>query len=364
MKQIILILAGLLVMHITTAQQKVQQYAIKSGYIEYTLSGNTKGTKKIWWDNFGEKSRTVTQSETITKMFGVKNIDKTHTIEVLVKDKYWKVNLADKTGEKGTIPYYHESRKFVGKMTKQEQENFANQTIAALGGERLGKDIFMNKTCDLIKVMGAEIWVHKGITLKTEAKIFGIVSNETAVEFKANQAISQSKFAPPSNISYESNDQQQQGMFGEMGSMEEAMEAMQNGNMDDSDDDYPKMIPVRYPYDKFLKKVNEFSYGGYKKMMVQTADGVHGAAFMRGTGEMLAIGAMSRKNGDISEAGNFETFTHKGKKCMYGKANDEYQDDGMLLIIEIPQYDTYITIGSPVPQTKHELLEIFDQLEF
>jgi len=361
MKQTILFLAGLLIIHIASAQQKTQQYAIKSGYIEYTLSGNTAGTKKIWWDNFGEKSRTETQSETTTKIFGIKNVNKTHTVDILVKDKYWTANLADQTGQKGTLPYYQESRKLVENMTKQEQEDFANQTITALGGERLGTENFMGKTCEVIEVMGAKIWIYKGLSLKSEVKIMGMVSNETAVKFQANQSVSSSKFAPLPNISYESIDQQQQGMFENM----EAMETMQNGDMDDSDNDYPQMIPVKYPYDKFLKKINAFSYEGYKKMMVHSADGAHGAAFMRGAGEMLAIGAMSRKNGDISEVGNFETFTYKGKKCMYGSANDEEDDDdSMLLVVEIPQYDTYITIGSPIPQTKHELLEILNQLGF
>jgi len=365
MKQTILILAGLLMMHIATAQQKVQQYAIKSGYVEYALTGNTTGTKKIWWDNYGEKSRTATQSKTVTKMFGMKNVDQTHTIEILVKDKYWSANLMEQTGQKGTVPFYKEGHQLFESMTKQEQEEFANKTIESLGGKRMGTESFMGKTCDIIKVMGSKIWIYKGITLKSEAKIMGIVSNETAVKFQANQSVSSSQFTPLSNISYESADQQQQGMFGNMGSMEEAMAAMQNDNMDDVDNDNPQMVPVKYPYAKFLKKVNAFSYEGYKKIMAHSADGAHAAAFMKGAGEMLAIGAMSRKNGDISEAGQFESFSYKGKKCMYGSAKEEGEDDdSMLLVVEIPQYDTYITIGSPIPQTKNELLEILNHLDF
>ena len=366
MKQIILILSCLLMMHIATAQQKVQQYAIKSGYVEYTLTGNTTGTKKIWWDNYGEKSRTETQSKTVTKMFGIKNIDEAHTIEILVKDKYWSANLADQSGNKGTLPFYKASRMLVENMTKKEQEEFANNTIRSLGGERLRSENFMGKTCDVIKVMGSKIWIYKGLTLKSEMKIMGIISNETAVKLQANQSVSSSKFTPLSNINYESTDQQQQAMFGNMGSMEEAMEAMQNGDMDDSDNNDMQMIPVKYPYDKFLSKINAFSYEGYKKMMAMKDNGAYGAAFMRGVGEMLTVGAMSRKNGDLSKMGDFETFTYKGRKCMYGKINDEEEeeDNAMVLLVEIPQYDTYITIGSPQPQTKHELLEIFNQLGF
>ncbi|MGZ2371189.1 hypothetical protein ACXR6G_15530 [Ancylomarina sp. YFZ004] len=366
MKKIILIVAGFLIMHIASAQQKVQQYAIKSGYVEYTLSGNTTGVKKIWWDNYGEKSRTETQSETVTKIFGIKNVDKTHSLEILVKDKYWTANLADQSGHKGTLPYYKESRQYVESMTEKEQEEFANQTISSLGGERLKSENFMGKTCDVIKVMGAKIWIHKGIPLKSEAQILGMVINETAVKFQANQAVSASKFKPLSNISYEDIDQQQQSMFGDMSAME-TMEAMQNRDMDDSDNDNIQMIPVKYPYDKFLKKVNAFSYEGYKKMMVQSADGMHNAAFMKGFGTVLGIAAISRKNGDISKEGSFENFTHKGKKCMYGNVdenNGDDEDESMLLILEIPQYDTYITIGSTPPQTKYEMLEILDLLDF
>lgn len=363
MKQTLLILGSLLIVQLAIAQQKTQQFAIKSGYIEYSLSGNTEGTKKLWWDNFGDKTRTEIQSTTTTKIFGIKNIDKTHTIEILVKDKYWTANLSDNTGQKGILPFYQESRKLVENMTKQELENFTNQTITALGGERLGSEIFFGKSCEMIKIMGSKIWIHKGITLKTEAKILEIVNNETAIKFQANKSVSSSKFLPLTNINYENIDQQQQAMFGDMGSIEDAMETMQNGNMEDSENDYPKMIPVRYPYHKFLKKANAFSYEAYKKLMVRSADGSHNAAFMRGASEMLAIGAMSRKNGDISKAGNFENFTHKGKKCMYGKFEED-DDNSMILIVEIPQYDTYITIGSTPPQTRQELIEILNQFEF
>lgn len=358
MKQTILILTGLLVMHIATAQQKVQQYAIKSGYVEYTLSGNTTGIKKIWWDYFGEKSRIEIQSETITKMFGMKNVDRTHTIEILVKDKYWTANLTDQSGHKGTLPYYKESRMLVDNMTKKEQDEFANQVINSFGGERLRSEKHMGKTCDVIKVMGSKIWIHKGITLKAEAKLLGIVSNETAIKFQTNQSISASNFIPPSGITYNNISQEQQDIFGAMSDMA-AMD-----NTDSYDNENVQMIPVKYPFDTFLKKINAFSYEGYKKVIANSSGGIHNAAFMKGFGTTLGIAAISRKNGDMSKEGNFERFTHKGKKCMYGTGDENGKAVSMLLIVEIPRYDTYITIGSTPPQTKYEMLEILNQFEF
>jgi len=356
MKHFTLILAVLISVQVAIAQQKAQQYAIKSGYIEYTLTGNTTGTKKIWWDNYGEKSRTETVSKTVTKMFGMKNVDESHTVDILVKDKYWSANLLEQEGYKGSVPYYKESTAFVNGMSEKEQEEFANSTIKALGGERLANETFMGRSCDVLKVMGAKIWVYKGLTLKSEAKVLGIVSNETATKVVENKSVAASQFLPLSNISYESVDQQQQALFGDMSEM---------GNMEsyEGDNEEVDMVPVKYPYDKFQKNVNAFSADGYKKMMVQSIEGSHSAMFMKNFQSVVSLSAVSRKNGDISQEGNFETFTHKGKKCMYGVL-DEEDGDVHMLVVEVPQYDTYLILGVNAVQTKNDLLGIFDRFGF
>ena len=54
------------------AQAKAQRYAVKSGYIEYKLGGNTSGTKKVWWDDWGNKTRTEEKSTSETVILGKK----------------------------------------------------------------------------------------------------------------------------------------------------------------------------------------------------------------------------------------------------------------------------------------------------
>ncbi|MCU4175130.1 hypothetical protein [Carboxylicivirga sp. N1Y90] len=358
MKQLLFILACLLITQISRGQQKAQQFAIKSGYAEYTLTGSTKGTKKLWWDDYGAKTRTETNSETVTKMFGIKSVDKTHSIEIIVKDKYWSANLLESTGSKGTLPYYNESRELFEDMSKEEQEEFANNLIESLGGEKLGNETIMGHRCEVIKVMGAKIWIYKGLTLKSEAKVLGIESNELASKFDAGKSISASKFTPPSDITYENIDQQTQGMFGGFADM-----ANMDKTYEDDDSENMELVPTKYPYDLFLKKVNGFSHDGYKKMMAQSSDGTHNAMFMKGFGSTLMVAAVSSENGDMSEEGDFQIFNHKGKTCMYG-AIDEDDDDVVLLVIEIPEYDTYITVGTSPKRTKQELLDLVDQFNF
>lgn len=364
MKRYILILLVLSISFWTQAQQKSHQYAIKSGYVEYKLEGSTTGTKKIWWDNFGEKSKTEIKSETTTKIFGMKNVEQSHTIDLLIKDKYWTADLKENTGYKGTLAYYKASKTYVESMSQKEQEEFANQLITSLGGEKLQNETVKGYNCEVMTVMGTKIWIHKGVTIKSEAKILGMESQEMAVKLDFNTSISGTIFTPLSKIKYESIDQQQQqGRPSGMAALSEAFSG--EAYNDDSEDDDFQAIPVKYPYTNFQSKINSFNYDGYKKMMCISAEGAHSAMFSKNTNEGVIVSAMSRKNGDISKQGSFETFTHRGKTCRYGKIDEEEEeDDSMVLVIEIPNYDTYITLVSTPPQTKAEMLKVLDELGF
>lgn len=360
MKKYISILIMVSISFWTIAQQKTQQYAIKSGYVEYQLSGNTSGIKKIWWDSFGEKSKTEINSETTTSIFGMKNVEQTHTIEILIKDKYWTADLKENTGYKGTLAYYKASKTYVESMSQKEQEEFADRLIASLGGQKLTNETVMGYNCEVLTVMGSKIWIHKGVTIKSETKILGMESNEAAVELDFNKSISGSVFIAPSKIKYEDINQQQQGMSGGMSALNEAF----SGEEYNDDENY-QSIPVKYPYTSFQSKINNFNYEGYSKMMCLSAEGAHSAMFSKNTNESFIVSAMSRKNGDISKHGRFETFTHNGKTCKYGKIDDtDGEDESRLLIIEIPKYDTYITLVSTPPQTKAEMLKLHDKLGF
>lgn len=340
--------------YITIAQQKIQQYAVKSGHVEYQLSGNTTGTKSIWWDNYGTLSRTETKSVSVTKIFGIKSETKTHDILIMNGKQFWSANLADNTGQKGSLPYYEEMAKMTENMSEAEKQKMGKDLLEGFGGEIIGTENILGNKCEVVKLLGAKCWIYKGVTLKSDANMLGIKAMETAVSFDKNISVSKSKFTPPTNITYEDQDQYQQQMFG----------GMDNDSFegdDYSDDDDVEMIPVKYPYSKFEKLANGFSYDSYRKFMVMNREGTHSAVFMKGMGENLAVAAISRKNGNPGQMGNLESFTHKGRKCMYGKMDD---DDDMTLIVDISNYDTYIILVASSLKSKSEMLSIFDEFNF
>lgn len=195
------------------AEEKADRVAVKSGHITYELTGSTKGTKTIWWDNYGDKSYEEIKSTSEIKMFGMVNKEEVHTVTIMIGDKFWSANLLDHTGQKGTMPYYDAAQEIAEDMSDAEAKQLEQQLMDALGGEKLGPEIFLNRTCEVMKIMGAKAWVYKGMLLRTEAKIMGIEANEIATVFKENISVPASKFKPLSTINYEEVAQMQEGMF-------------------------------------------------------------------------------------------------------------------------------------------------------
>lgn len=193
------------------AQVTKNTYGFKSGHVEYELTGNTTGTKSLWWDDYGAKSRTETNSVTVIKMFGIKNETKTNTVSVINGDNYWFANLDDKTGQEGSLSSmlgYTE----IDEMTEAEKEQFANQIIDSLGGEKLGTEKVLGYDCDVISMLGTKGWNCKGVPLKIEVDAMGLVANEIAITFDKNINVSAIKFEKTPGITYSNGDEEMKMM--------------------------------------------------------------------------------------------------------------------------------------------------------
>lgn len=342
----------------TNAQQQAQQYAIKSGYAIYNLTGNTTGTKSVYWDNYGTTTLTEIKSKTVTKMFGMKSEEEAHTITLIKEDKYWSADLLDNSGSKGTLPYYSEAKEYAESMTEKEQEELANELLSSMGGERLGNESVEGYTCEVISLMGAKSWIYKGIVLKSEAKIMGIESNEVITEFKPNTKVSSSKFMPYDGVEYTDMSQASEQYGGNpFAQMAAAME-MQDEYEEEEEEE---IVPVNYSYEKFKSVTSSFSYPSYTFRGNNSFEGQHMCVFSKGISSTITIVATSRKNAEDDEDEELETFTYKGKKCHFGSLDE---DDGSALLVEYPQNDMYIIIATEPEMSKQALLDMHEQLDF
>lgn len=209
MKRILLSLSIAIFAIAAIAQETdYKQFAIKSGYVEYELTGNTAGTKKFWWDNYGEKSRTEIKSTTTIKIFGRTSKEEQHSISVTNGTTNYTWDLIKGTAYKTSNEEYVDMGKELTEgMTEAEIEQMGQDIIDALGGERLGTEKILGKECEVLKIMMAKVWIYKGVPLKSEAKALGISANEIAIEIKENIRIPASTFEPDKGIDFQTIDE-------------------------------------------------------------------------------------------------------------------------------------------------------------
>lgn len=332
------------------AQNKAWTSSIKSGYIEYDLSGSITGTRYLWWDNYGRKMRIEEKSVSVVKMLGIKNEEKRNNVTVMVDGEFWIADLIKKTGHKGKMEDYQELVKFFEGMSKEEIKDLEEELINTFGGEKIGKGVVLGKECDIISVMGSKTWIYKGLSLKTELDIMGIKSKEIATIFKINILIPASKFKYVPGIEYTDMKQFQQEMFTDIDVDED--------DEDQDEVDIENIENVNYSFDKFKSVVSNFKYDKYRRLMVISQDGQHIATFMKGFGKTLIITAASESYSAQAYDGEYETFEHKGFKCRYG------DNDGFILIIAYPKYKMDIVLVSSIEISKEEMLKISDGLKF
>lgn len=338
--------------------QHAKKYAIESGYLKLELSENTVGIREIWWDNYGQKTAELEQSTTTSKMLGIKNVEKKDMLHIIDNDKFWTINYMENTGIKGTVANFAEKLNMANSMTEKEQEELANQLLQDMGGHRLGTEILGGYKCEVVSLIGTKVWVCKGVALKTESRLMGIETKEMFSEFKPGAAISASKFSPPENIDYEDLSAQQAASG--FGSLTEAL-----GGLNDMEDeeDYEETVPVKYPFDKFKKAVEGFSYPGFTPMGINTMGGIHAASYTKGFVSSILIVATSRKNSDHNVEDGFEKFSCNGRTCYFGQMDNE-ETEGTALVIEYPAHDMFIVITAMPEIDKTKMLSIADQLKF
>ena len=356
MKNFILTIMCLVITIQFQAQGNQHKYALKSGKLVMKLTGNTTGTKTIYFDDYGDKYYEEEKSVTVTKMFGI--TDKTENDKVFIsnKDKYWSVDNINGSNMSGTLQYYDLGKEIAKSMTEEEQEQLADDVLNSFGGKKLGQEKVLGYTCDVIEVMGAKSWIYKGVILRSEAKVMGIETNEIATEFEKNISIPSSRFTKPSGTTFEDVDDLQKQYYGEMGMISDEEE-------DDYDDD--DIVALKYLFSDFQEAVNDFTPDGYTQSMVMNQDGQYLAVYNKGFTNMITIIASSEDNieEDDGDVEGFETFTHNGKEMRYGNLAEEGMP-GTALIVPYEEHDMYILIMAAPSKDKETLVKYSDNLDF
>ncbi len=182
------------------AGDTVKRYRMKSGIVEYEISGPQKGTETLYFDDWGIREATYTH--VTVEMMGFKQ--ETNTLTIL-KDGYtYNIDLTKRTGTKIETPLMKE----LNARAEAEGKDMADvgeEMLVRMGGKKVGTEEFLGKKCDIwvMEQMGSKIWVYNGITLKSITNMMGMEISRVATRFEENATIDKSKLDLPTDIKFE-----------------------------------------------------------------------------------------------------------------------------------------------------------------
>lgn len=189
-KMVVLLIAILLTASSIQAGN-FKKYPHKSGKIVYKLSGDTKGTRTLYWDDYGLKELTEEHSE--TKMFGMTNKTDSYVLNIGATIYSW----IDETEEvsKSTNPFVEAW--IEEDMNSKEVEKSSKEIMEGLGFTKIGSEIYQGKNCEIWEGMGSKVWAWQTYALKTEVEMMGVNVDVIADVKDFGASIPASKFEYP-----------------------------------------------------------------------------------------------------------------------------------------------------------------------
>lgn len=191
----IAVLFLLLGIFITEICAETKLYEMKSGIVEYAISGGgnimgvrseSSGKRRLVFDRWGllqiqKEQRTSTVMGQTTKTDSIIKIDN-GIVYAVDADK--KVIIKQ--------PF-----EMFGQADNQDMLKMGKEMFKKMGGKQIGTGSILGYACEIWELMGTKIWIHKGVALKVEAEMMGIKHTEEAVDVKFDIAIDQNEFAIP-----------------------------------------------------------------------------------------------------------------------------------------------------------------------
>lgn len=337
-----------------------KRFQVKSGHVEYKLSGMITGTKSLWWDDFGEKYREESNTNETVKTLRGSEVVKNHSLSISDGTYYYNVNMATMQGtklHKNAVPDFS----ILGSgMNDSEMEQLGEGLLKGFGGNVDKKsESVLGRTCDVTQLMGATVHVYKGVTLRSYVKIKSYENREEALSFKENLSISSSKFTPPTNAVIE----------------DVSADVSGNENFNkEMEEEQGLLFPAGITFDTFRNESERVRRKlGYTFALHDASGGEYSAMWMKdkeNTAWILANSLKSYANWreDFADDG-IEYFTHNGNRMAF-RTDTMYDEEtttstpASMLLVELKTKDAFIRITVTPQETKEQLIDIFNQFKF
>jgi len=172
-----------------------KRYGIKSGVIEYIITGSQEGTKTLYFDSWGMRQAEYTRS-----VLSVGGFTKSLNLVNIIDGEFqYMINIDQNSGTKTRNPIL----KSIEQLKNQKGFNeFGEQMLLSMGANKIGAESFLGKDCDVyeMKNTGTKLWIWEWLTLKSETKSGGIAINLTATRINEGGSVPSEKFKIPEKV--------------------------------------------------------------------------------------------------------------------------------------------------------------------
>lgn len=178
---------------VTLEDKKI--FGIKSGIIEYKISGSQEGTRKLYFDDWGRE-----QAEFSNTTINIGEYSKQSNLLKLTKgDDQYIIDLTKKTGTKRENPLLEKLVKLQGQISHGD---FGEQLVLIDGGYESGSEVVDGRKCTIyeFKNKHSKSWIWNWLMLKSEISYGNMNITIFADNIEENVSVPDSVFKFPPNV--------------------------------------------------------------------------------------------------------------------------------------------------------------------
>ncbi len=184
-----------LILATSSLNAETKRYQIKSGIIEYAISGSG--------NMMGIQTQIEGKSKVIFKEWGnVEFHEETEKSIIMGREENTRQTIKIDKGKVYVVDY---DQKIIvqydpAMLMQSEYKDLAQsakEMIRAMGGKKTGEETILNYVCEIWEMDMIKLWLYKGIALKSEANIMGITHTTKATNIKLDVSVSDSDLKLP-----------------------------------------------------------------------------------------------------------------------------------------------------------------------
>jgi len=178
---------------VTLEDKKI--FGIKSGIVEYNISGSQEGTRKLYFDDWGRK-----QAEFSNTTINIGEYSKqSNLLKLTSGDDQYIIDLAKRTGTKRENPLLEKLIALKGQISHGD---LGEQLILIDGGYESGSEVIDGKKCSIyeFKNKHSKSWIWNWLMLKSEIQYGNMNITILADKIEENVTVPDSVFKFPPNV--------------------------------------------------------------------------------------------------------------------------------------------------------------------